>query len=833
MPDATRSAPKKPEILAPAGQPEAGYAALHYGADAVYLGLKNFSARAEAVNFSAEELARFVAFTHSLAPARKVYLAVNTLVREDELAQAAENLLIASEIGVDAVIIQDLGIAKLARERFPSLEMHASTQMAIHNLAGVQEAQRLGFSRVTMARELTLAELRRLAADTDVEIEAFIHGTLCYSYSGLCLFSSIATGRGGNRGRCVYSCREAADTPAGRAHPFSLKDMALGPRVLDFADAGIASLKIEGRKKSPLYVAATVDYYRRLLDGRLVPEDAAAAEARLQTIFARPWTRFFLDSRHNPDAADPEVVGHRGARIGEVDRVVASPSGPALLFQPGMPVERHDGLQVDIPGQARPYGFPVDNLYLVQPKGRLKSAFAAPAGESLAVALPPDAPVLSKGLPVYLSSSQEVKRSYPFPLPAASETSAATLTVSLAVSIKPNGADNAGITIEAAIPAPALFASVNPTDLSETLHAEAPAFPARDAAGAGQTARTAFSRMGGSRFSLGEWSFDNPAGLYIKPGNWNRLRRDLVDRLEAVYQKRRAVVAGFIANSVLPDTPAASPQGGDYRWSLLLDSPGLLTAFTQEDLAQVDEVALGVDSRTTPEELEPLAGLAKSHTVRLIAPLILRQPEWDAFRPAVARLMAAGWTNWQVGNLGALPLFPDRGAVDLAADWPLYIVNTMAARQLLEMGFTAYTLSPESAASDMAAVLRHHPDRARVLVYSDLPLFISAACAHAHLGLCRDKEHRQACTESTKGLRLAMEKSGEVEIVPQSCGSVVIGRHPLYLGQQVKQLKGMGTQRLCVDLRWRRHTPDEAAALWRSVRTGTFQGGITANFLKG
>ncbi|MDR1745138.1 MAG: U32 family peptidase, partial [Planctomycetota bacterium] len=356
---------KKPELLAPAGQPEAGYAALHYGADAVYLGLKIFSARADAVNFSPEELGRFVAFAHSFAPARKVYLAVNTLVREDELPSAAESLLVAAEAGVDAVIVQDLGVARLARERFPSLELHASTQMAIHNLAGAKEAERLGFGRVTMARELTLDELRHIAAEAGVEIEAFIHGTLCYSYSGLCLFSSIVAGRSGNRGRCVYSCREAADTPAGRSHPFSLKDLALGPRVLDLARAGIASLKIEGRKKSPLYVAAAVDYYRRILDGSLPPGREREAEARLQTIFARPWTRFFLDSRHNPAAADPLVVGHRGARIGTVEAVVAGPSGPALLFRPAMAVERHDGLQVDIPGEPRPFGFGIDNLCLV------------------------------------------------------------------------------------------------------------------------------------------------------------------------------------------------------------------------------------------------------------------------------------------------------------------------------------------------------------------------------------------------------------------------------------------------------------------------------------
>ncbi|MDR1744592.1 MAG: U32 family peptidase, partial [Planctomycetota bacterium] len=180
------------ELLAPAGQPDAAYAAFRYGADAVYLGLDRFSARAEAVNFTPDQLDEAVAYAHSLSPQRRVYLALNTLVQEHELPGAATSLALAAEAGVDAVIVQDLGVARIARERFPGLALHASTQMAIHNPEGVRAAKHLGFSRVTLARELTLDELReiaRIASNEGIETEVFIHGTLCYSYSGLCLFS--------------------------------------------------------------------------------------------------------------------------------------------------------------------------------------------------------------------------------------------------------------------------------------------------------------------------------------------------------------------------------------------------------------------------------------------------------------------------------------------------------------------------------------------------------------------------------------------------------------------------------------------------------------------
>ncbi|MHB8763722.1 MAG: peptidase U32 family protein, partial [Deferrisomatales bacterium] len=257
------AAQRRPELLSPAGGPEAGYAALAYGADAVYLGLKRFSARAEAVNFSLEELDAFTAYAHSLTPPRRVFVALNTLLLEAELPAAVALLAGVREVGVDAVIVQDLGVARLLRRHFPGLEVHASTQMAVHSRRGVEALARLGVRRVVAARELTLDELRGLCGQTDVEIECFIHGAVCYSYSGLCLFSSHALGRSANRGACAYVCG-GSFTPEGapearRCLPFAMKDLALPDRLADLAGAGIASFKIEGRKKSPLYVAAGTD----------------------------------------------------------------------------------------------------------------------------------------------------------------------------------------------------------------------------------------------------------------------------------------------------------------------------------------------------------------------------------------------------------------------------------------------------------------------------------------------------------------------------------------------------------------------------------------------
>ncbi|HPS07872.1 MAG TPA: peptidase U32 family protein, partial [Kiritimatiellia bacterium] len=245
----------RPEILSPAGGFDAALAAFQYGADAVYLGLPRFSARADADNITPERLRTLLAYARSFNPGKKIYVTFNTLVQDAELPQALDTLDELDNLAPDGVIVQDLGIARLIRERFPRLALHASTQLAAHNLDGVLALKTFGFSRVVLARELTLDEIRHIVRESGVEIEIFVHGALCYSYSGLCLFSSHTAGRSGNRGRCAYCCREAftTDHGTGTCYPFSMKDLALAPILDAVAATGAHSLKIEGRMKSPLY----------------------------------------------------------------------------------------------------------------------------------------------------------------------------------------------------------------------------------------------------------------------------------------------------------------------------------------------------------------------------------------------------------------------------------------------------------------------------------------------------------------------------------------------------------------------------------------------------
>ena len=253
---------KLPELLSPAGSLKALMAAIDGGADAVYFGAPDFNARIRAQNFSDGELEEAFRLCHAYGV--KAYVTLNTLVLDRE----AENFVRTAEkiyrMGADAAIVADLGGAAYLKKYLPELELHASTQMSCHSAAGAVELAKLGFSRVVCARELSYENICSITENSPVEIEMFVHGALCVSHSGQCLFSSLVGGRSGNRGECAQPCRLPFSVGGKEKYPLSLKDLCLAPYIPQIIDSGVASLKIEGRMKSPEYVRAVTSVYRRL-----------------------------------------------------------------------------------------------------------------------------------------------------------------------------------------------------------------------------------------------------------------------------------------------------------------------------------------------------------------------------------------------------------------------------------------------------------------------------------------------------------------------------------------------------------------------------------------
>lgn len=287
------------EILSPAGSPEAVRAAVCAGADAVYLGYGSFNARRNAKNFTEEELAAAVSYCHLRGV--KLYLTMNTLANDRELPQAAELAAHASSIGVDAVLVQDLGIVRMLRQTVPDLPVHASTQMSVHNLDGVKAAADLGITRVVLARELSGKDIAYICEHSPIEIETFVHGALCMCHSGQCYMSSVIGGRSGNRGLCAQPCRLTYGW-GGRAdgYPLSLKDASMANHLQEFRQMGVASVKIEGRMKRPEYVwVVTKIYADALREGR----DPTAEELRrLEHAFSRQgFTDGYFQGKTGPE----------------------------------------------------------------------------------------------------------------------------------------------------------------------------------------------------------------------------------------------------------------------------------------------------------------------------------------------------------------------------------------------------------------------------------------------------------------------------------------------------------------------------------------------------
>ena len=296
------------ELLAPAGNYEAFLGAVNAGADAVYLGGEKFGARAYADNFMAEEICRAIHTAHFMG--KKIYLTVNTLVKESEFTGLYEWMLPFYEAGLDGVIVQDIGVLCFLREHFKGLKLHASTQMTLTGASGASFLKEQGVERIVPARELSLAEVREIKERTGLEIECFIHGAMCYCYSGQCLFSSILGGRSGNRGRCAQPCRlpyriyEGKECAGGVDYPLSLKDMCTISYIPQLIEAGIDSFKIEGRMKKPEYAAGVTALYRKYIDlyEEKGPEGYRVADEDLQmlrSLYIRSEVQTGYYERHN------------------------------------------------------------------------------------------------------------------------------------------------------------------------------------------------------------------------------------------------------------------------------------------------------------------------------------------------------------------------------------------------------------------------------------------------------------------------------------------------------------------------------------------------------
>ncbi|NOU60129.1 peptidase U32 family protein [Marinifilum caeruleilacunae] len=301
----------KPELLLPVGNPEMFHAAVKGGADAVYLGLRQFNARGRASNFTSSQLLALIKIARKNN--MKVYLTLNTVIKNEELPDLLDTLNLVQKIGVDAIIIQDWGVYYLVKKHFPKITVHASTQMAHHNSLGAIYCKDKDFERVVMARELTLPELKEIRKKSDIELEIFMHGALCYSFSGMCLFSSFLGGSGANRGLCAQPCRRFYETGKEKSYVFSLKDNQAVDVLPDLMKMGVESIKIEGRLKPAEFVYNVSRAYRKVID----ENDVKTAKEILAYDMGREKTGYFLAGNVNKAITENT---NTGILIGRVEK---------------------------------------------------------------------------------------------------------------------------------------------------------------------------------------------------------------------------------------------------------------------------------------------------------------------------------------------------------------------------------------------------------------------------------------------------------------------------------------------------------------------------------
>lgn len=756
-----------PELLAPAGSFDAALAAFAYGADAIYLGLSRFSARADAANFAEPELRQIVAYAHNKG--RKVYVTLNTLLETRELPELTDSLALLDEVAVDGVIVQDLGLAAWIRRAFPRLPLHASTQLACTSTAGARALKELGFVRVVTARELGLQEAAEIGRQAGVEIEVFVHGALCYSLSGLCLYSSLTTGRSGNRGRCAYCCRQPFTPDGGEAcHPFSMRDLALLDEAKRLRTVGLASLKIEGRMKNPLYVAAVTDLYRHALDGDLSAEVLQAKADDLRTIFSRPWTHLYTDGPAKAeDIIDARSVGHRGQPIGTVLRVVRDMDGVRwMAFDTTRALERHDGLQVDLPG--RPVGFAVDRLRDARTK---RPAITVPAGARVEVALPREVGELPRGAIVCHSASQAVRRAFPVPHPRETELRQlrpADLTLTLAPD--------------------ALTLSGN----GQTVCQPATLGPAKNPAGTRAAAERHLGKLGEDGFFLRSLTVNDPQGLFAPPSLLNAARRAWAE--QAGKPTSRPTPPPPLAAAVRTVHTAATPT---YSVKVATcQSPAVLG----EEMPR--EVILPLTPDTSAAEVDAWLGAVPREHLRLALPVALRDEDIGAMAALVGRLADRGFRRFECADLTSWQLLRDLqpacDAFEISADWTWYAANAEAVRLQEGCGIAFGVTGPEANLPNLLT-LPEEPPR-EVLVAGFVPLFIAET---------------PPLLPHPDGARLSDRNEEPLRVVRLGRRWVTFSERPWSAIDYLPELARNGFGRLRVDLSWAGREPP--CRTWRDL----------------
>lgn len=739
--------PGKPQLLAPAGDPEALLAAVGAGADAVYLGGRRFSARQSAGNFGVREIQQALRMAHGHGV--QVLVAVNTLLGEDEWPRAAGWLHQLARLGVDGVIVQDPGLMALSRAISPDLPVHVSTQATVHNLAGALFWQRHGASRIILARELSLDDIALLARDSGMEVEVFVHGALCLGFSGQCLFSSLIWGRSGNRGRCAQPCRleYSLDSPAlgqsgsrSRGYLLSPRDLMLLEDLPRLARAGVRAFKIEGRMKRPEYVGVVTAIYRQALDRWWADpvgyEVTEPEKADLAQVFNRGFTRGYLSGAPDPGLINRRRPNHRGLALGRVQKAGGARVGVIL----GRELAAGDEIEFWVSRGGRRTLEVSD----IQVEGQ--QVTAAAAGQEVSLPQPGGVKAGDRVFCIRSRRLEEWSRELAARASSAREPLWMRLEARIGQPLSLKVWDARGNRAQAQ---------------GERELDRAHSRPARI-----RDIEEKLGRLGDTPFGLRELEANVEPEVMIPFSELNQLRRRALEKLQERCQEaaRPALRVRRLPREALaavrPPALGESRRPAVPRLEIRVSTMPAARAALQ---AGADAVALCLDGfggqvPWAREDWEALLGEARGHGSRLLlgGPRILMPEAEDGFARTLARAREAGLRRVLATNWGVLEL-ARRQSWRVTGDYFLNVFSSPGAALLLADGLEQVTLSPELDLERLQATwARVEAGRIQVLVGGRLPLLVSAACP-LDQDTCRPRELEEgSALEDRKGEHLPL-----------------------------------------------------------------------------
>lgn len=775
---------KEIELLAPAGSMESMLAAIENGANAIYLGGKLLNARKYASNFEEDELIEAVRYAHLHGV--KVYVTINILVSDFEMEEAIDYIRFLYEIDVDAVIVQDIGIAALIRKIFPKLEIHGSTQMTVNNLYGARYLEKLGFARVILARETPIDEIKRIKENTSIELEAFVHGALCFAYSGQCLMSSFIGGRSGNRGTCAQPCRmqyKIVDENGNlvekldKLHYLSPKDLNTLDNVDQLIEAGISSLKIEGRMKRKEYVATVVKTYRKALDnGKSTIRDEERED--LRQIFNRGFTKGVGLGDFGRDFMSTDRPDNRGILAGnivDVDR-------KNIYIKLEVDIDKGDGIEFQLS----------NGKY----KG-LQSPNDAKGGSVISIFKRGNVNIGSK---VYRTSSIKLLNRL-----NNGDNEVSKEPINMDIYIKQN--ENPKLIVK-------YKNHSGQAELNKKVE-ESKNIPLTL-----EKVREQLDRLGNTRYYLNEINIDLDEGSFMTHKDLNRLRREALENLEGK-------ISNFNNRIPINDDEYRSMKDRYLSLQPYKKDDGFKLSVKIGNIAQLKKLDLGKMNRLylpISEELPSMLDEIKDNKLEVFlwTDKILYSEDLQVYKKIIDSNIHR-IDGIAASNLGTYEFLKETYDTNIHGDIGLNIFNSHAAAFFLK-DISSVTLSPELNLKQIELINKNIKGNLEATVFGYLPVMISRNCPFATVKNCKNDDNCSTC-KYAEGYGLYDRKDMVFKAYRRGNSSIIYNSVALMLLDKLEDIRNSGINIFRLDFT----SEDEDIELIQSIYYDFLNGNISQN----